>query len=73
MTTTSLLNTTSRGGLFDELMSTCAALISNKASQIPESAFVVIAFWFPQARHIVIEDVNQLQPHVHCPRSSLPA
>ncbi|VDO66832.1 unnamed protein product [Heligmosomoides polygyrus] len=53
-----------RGGLFYEL---------DEASQIPEPAFVALASRFPQARHIVIGDVNQLQPHVRCPRSSRPA
>ncbi|VDO94165.1 unnamed protein product [Heligmosomoides polygyrus] len=73
MTTASLLNKTSRGGLLYELLSTCTVLISDEASQIPESAFVAIASRFPQARHIVIGDNDQLQPHVRCPRSSRPA
>ncbi|VDO98550.1 unnamed protein product [Heligmosomoides polygyrus] len=61
MTTASLLNITSRGGLLHKLLATCTVLISDEASQIPEPAFVAIASRFPQARHIVIGDVNQLQ------------
>ncbi|VDO21421.1 unnamed protein product [Heligmosomoides polygyrus] len=65
MTTASLLNTTIRGGLFHELLSTT---ISDDTSQIPEPAFVAIAARFPHARHILIGDVHQLQPHIRCPR-----
>ncbi|VDP08543.1 unnamed protein product [Heligmosomoides polygyrus] len=52
MTAASLLNTTSRGGLFHELLATCTVLISEEASQIPEPAFVATASRFPQAWHI---------------------
>ncbi|VDO82681.1 unnamed protein product [Heligmosomoides polygyrus] len=53
ITTVSLLNTTSLGGLFYELQPTSTVLISDEASNIPELAFVAIASRFPQARHIV--------------------
>ncbi|VDO73810.1 unnamed protein product [Heligmosomoides polygyrus] len=72
MTTASLLNITSQGELFYDLLSTCTIHISDEASQIPEPAFVTLACRF-QAQHIVIGDINQLQPHVRCPQSSRPA
>lgn len=68
-----LLNTTVRGGIFHELLSGATVIISDDASQIPEPAFVAIAARLPHPRHILIGDVNQLQPHIRCPRSSQPA
>nr|CDJ93591.1 Hypothetical protein CBG22588 [Haemonchus contortus] len=73
ITTSSLLNSTREGGLFHELLSSCRTIIADEASQIPEPVFVAMVTRFPQARHIYIGDVHQLQPHLRCPRSALAA
>ncbi|VDP04065.1 unnamed protein product [Heligmosomoides polygyrus] len=73
MTTGSLFNTTSKGGLFHELLSAASVIISDEASPIPEPAFVAIAARFSQARHILICDLNQLDPHIRFSHSSQPA
>ncbi|KIH56049.1 integrase core domain protein [Ancylostoma duodenale] len=70
MTTASLLNATSRSGIFKAHMLACHIIIGDEASQIPEPAFVAMAARFPYARHVYIGDINQLEPHVRCPRSS---
>uniref|UniRef100_A0A7I4YXQ2 AAA_12 domain-containing protein n=1 Tax=Haemonchus contortus TaxID=6289 RepID=A0A7I4YXQ2_HAECO len=73
ITTSSLLNSTREGGLFHELLSSCRTIIADEASQIPEPVFVAMVTRFPQACHIYIGDVHQLQPHLRCPRSALAA
>ncbi|KHJ77484.1 hypothetical protein OESDEN_22896, partial [Oesophagostomum dentatum] len=70
MTTAGLLNATDRGGIFKGRLTGCRVVIGDEASQIPEPAFVAIAARFPDARHIYIGDVNQLDPHVRCSRNS---
>ncbi|EPB67806.1 hypothetical protein ANCCEY_13099 [Ancylostoma ceylanicum] len=73
MTTASLLNATSRSGIFKAHLLACRVIIGDEASQIPEPAFVAMATRFAHARHIYIGDVHQLEPHVRCPRSSTAA
>ncbi|XGW21519.1 hypothetical protein V3C99_004464, partial [Haemonchus contortus] len=70
ITTASLLNTTKPGGLFSDVLSTSKVIIGDEASQIPEPVFVAMLGRFPSAKHIYIGNVNQLEPHVRCPRSS---
>ncbi|KHJ96962.1 hypothetical protein OESDEN_03066 [Oesophagostomum dentatum] len=70
MTTAGLLNATDLGGIFKGRLTGCRVVIGDEASQIPEPAFAAIAARFPDARHIYIGNVNQLNPHVRCPRNS---
>ncbi|XGW30776.1 hypothetical protein V3C99_009609 [Haemonchus contortus] len=70
ITTASLLNTTKPGGLFEDMLSMSKVIVGDEASQIPEPALVAMLGRFPLAKHIYIGDVNQLEPHVRCPRSS---
>ncbi|EPB70379.1 hypothetical protein ANCCEY_10528 [Ancylostoma ceylanicum] len=70
MTTASLLNATSRSGIFKAHLLACRVIIGDEASQIPEPAFVAMATRFTHARHIYIGDIHQLELHVRCPRSS---
>ncbi|XGW05120.1 hypothetical protein V3C99_015918, partial [Haemonchus contortus] len=73
ITTSSLLNSTRRGGLFYDAFWHCRTIISDEASQIPEPVFLAIVTRFRSARHICIGDVHQLQPHLRCPRTTLAA
>lgn len=70
MTTSPLLISTSRLGIFKAYLLACHVIIGDEASQIPEPAFVAIATRFPYSLHVYIGVVQQLEPHVRCPRSS---
>lgn len=70
MTTASLLNSADSEGLFGPYSDLYRVIIGDEASQIPEPVLVATASWFPEARLIYIGDVNQLEPHVRCPRNS---
>uniref|UniRef100_A0A7I4Z4Q7 AAA_11 domain-containing protein n=1 Tax=Haemonchus contortus TaxID=6289 RepID=A0A7I4Z4Q7_HAECO len=71
--TSSLLNSTRRGGLFYDAFWHCRTIIADEASQIPEPVFLAIVTRFKSARHIRTGDVHQLQPHLRCPRTTLAA
>ncbi|KIH54507.1 hypothetical protein ANCDUO_15343 [Ancylostoma duodenale] len=63
MTTASLLNATSRLGIFRALLLESSTIIGDGTSQTPEPAFVALTARFSHARHIYIGDVHQLEPH----------
>ncbi|VDO91763.1 unnamed protein product [Heligmosomoides polygyrus] len=56
-----------------EFLADVKTVIAGEVSQTPEPAMVAIATRLPQARHIYIGDIHQLEPHVRCSRSSNPA
>ncbi|EPB73009.1 hypothetical protein ANCCEY_07900 [Ancylostoma ceylanicum] len=73
ITTSSLLNTTDKGGIFKGYVNTFDLLIGDEASQIPEPVFMAIASRLEGARHIYIGDVRQLEPYARCSRLANPA
>lgn len=73
LTTSALLNAVTSGGIFSDFLADVKTVIADEASQISEPAMVAIATRLPQARHIYIGDIHQLEPHVRCSRSSNPA
>ncbi|KAK5972130.1 hypothetical protein GCK32_006622, partial [Trichostrongylus colubriformis] len=72
ITTSSLLNATSKNGIFAGLLDNCSLLICDEASQIPEPVFAAMASRLPNCRHIYIGDVHQLEPYARCSRHSNP-
>nr|CDJ91015.1 Dsec\GM13241-PA [Haemonchus contortus] len=73
ITTSALLNSVAADGIFRKWMDQFALIIGDEASQIPEPALVALVTHIPQARHIYVGDIHQLEPHARCPRSSNPA
>ncbi|EYC37484.1 hypothetical protein Y032_0787g2351 [Ancylostoma ceylanicum] len=73
ITTSSLLNTTDKGGIFKGYVNTFDLLIGDEASQIPEPVFMAIASRLEGARHIYIGDVRQLEPYARRSRLANPA
>ncbi|PIO76091.1 hypothetical protein TELCIR_01861 [Teladorsagia circumcincta] len=73
MTTSALLNSTDKGGIFQDRLQECHTIIWDNASHIPEPEFVAITNRLYNARHVYIGDRHQLQPHIRCDRQSLPA
>nr|CDJ96815.1 regulator of nonsense transcripts [Haemonchus contortus] len=73
MTTSSLLNSTGRKGIFKSYIRDFRVVIGDEASQIPEPALLSIASRLPHARQVYIGDVHQLAPHVKCPPTANPA
>ncbi|XGW24299.1 hypothetical protein V3C99_006024 [Haemonchus contortus] len=73
MTTSSLLNSTGRKGIFKSYIRDFRVVIGDEASQIPEPALLTIASRLPHARQVYIGDVHLLAPHVKCPPTSNPA
>ncbi|VDL80595.1 unnamed protein product [Nippostrongylus brasiliensis] len=70
ITTSSLLNTTSAGGIFRDYLGEFDILLCDEASQVPEPVFAAMLSRLPQARHIYIGDLHQLEPFARCSRST---
>ncbi|EYB90675.1 hypothetical protein Y032_0216g2380 [Ancylostoma ceylanicum] len=62
--TSSLLNTIENGGKFKRYANTFDLASGDEAPQISEAVFMAIARRLGGARHIYIEDVCQLEPHI---------
>ncbi|KIH52158.1 hypothetical protein ANCDUO_17742 [Ancylostoma duodenale] len=73
ITTSSLLNTTDKDGIFEGYLNHFRLLICDEASQVPEPVFMAMASRLPLARHVYIGDTHQLEPYARCSRHANPA
>ncbi|XGW33921.1 hypothetical protein V3C99_017994 [Haemonchus contortus] len=73
LTTASLLNTTAKGGIFENHIVDRKIIIVDEASQVPEPMLACLITMFPDARQLYIGDINRMRPHVKCPGDAKPA
>ncbi|EYB94992.1 hypothetical protein Y032_0165g49 [Ancylostoma ceylanicum] len=63
ITTSSLLNVFSSGGIFADYRNSYSLVICDEAAAIPEPMFIAITNQFPRARQVYVGDLNQFWTH----------
>uniref|UniRef100_A0A7I4Y5H5 DNA helicase n=1 Tax=Haemonchus contortus TaxID=6289 RepID=A0A7I4Y5H5_HAECO len=71
-TTSALLNSVAIDGIFNKWIDQFTPVIGDEASQISEPALMALVIHVPWASYIYVGDIQQLEPHVRCPRSTNP-